>query len=62
MCPVQTAVEKDLCLVAPVPPLTFLPHLVCVPLDAPLDTTLMKAKCVKVSTSVHLFIITYLQL
>lgn len=50
MHPVQTAVEKDLCLVAPVWPLTFLPHLVCALSDALLDTLLMKTVCVKVSS------------
>lgn len=57
MHPVQTAGEKDLCLVLPVRLLMFLPRLVCAHLNAPLDTTLMKTKCVKVSK--HLYIITY---
>lgn len=61
MRPVRTVVEKDLCLVVLVWPLTFLPHLVCAPLNAPLGTMLMRAKCVKVSAPVHLFIVTYLQ-
>lgn len=47
MRPVRTVLEKDLCLVALVWPLTFLPHLVCAPLNAPLGTMLMRAKCVK---------------
>lgn len=60
MHPVQTAMEKDLCLVTPAQPQMFLVLLVCARPTAPLDTMRMKTKCVKVSTPARLYTSTYL--
>lgn len=60
MHPVQTAMEKDLCLVTLVQPQIFLPHLVCALLTALVDTMLMK--CVKVSTFIYYYIFSVMQL